>query len=84
MILFDVLFLLPSPVSVNIAYMDYPSKDELVSVYTGCFEATLSSAKLMDTKMRSPKELRRLAGTLVDLYEQVKARFSVDDYRKKS
>ena len=66
---------------VNIAYMDYPSKDELVSVYTGCFESTLSNAKLMDSKMKSPKELRRLAGTLVDLYEQVKARFSVDDYR---
>lgn len=68
---------------VNIAYMDYPSKDELISVYTGCFESTLGdkTLPLMDNKMKSTKELRRLSQTLIDLYEQVKSRFSVDDYR---
>ena len=68
---------------VNIAFMDYPSRDELVSVYTGCFESTLGAVRtpVLDSKMQSPKELRRLASTLVDLYDQVKSRFSVDDYR---
>ena len=68
---------------VNIAYMDYPSKDELIQVYTSCFTATLTprAKDMVDVKMTSGKELRRLSQTLVDLYEQVKARFSVDDYR---
>ena len=68
---------------VNIAFMEYPSRDELVSVYAGCFEATLGAIRtpVLDSKMQSPKELRRLASTLVDLYDQIKSRFSVDDYR---
>tara|TARA_B110000091_G_scaffold199866_1_gene230119 strand:- start:810 stop:8225 length:7416 start_codon:yes stop_codon:yes gene_type:complete len=66
---------------VNIAYMDYPSRDELVSVYAGCFESTLSTVSMIDSKFKSPKELKRLSNTLVDLYEQVKSKFSVDDYR---
>ena len=31
---------------VNIAFMEYPSRDELISVYTGCFESTLGSIAL--------------------------------------
>ena len=34
-----------------------------------------------DSKWRSPSELRRLASSLVDIYEQVKSKFSIDDHR---
>lgn len=43
--------------------------------------AAFQSIKLFDEKMRSPTALKKLAGTIVSIYDGVRSRFSVDEQR---
>ena len=66
----------------HIAYIDYPSRDELVSVYASMLEKAFQSVPdLADNRFKTPKEARKLADTMVELYYQVKSKFGVDDHR---
>ncbi|KAF0686502.1 Aste57867_21689 [Aphanomyces stellatus] len=58
---------------VRVAYMDYPSGDELTAVYATFLEAV---GALTDATNRD-----KLARSMVELYESIRAKFSVDDHR---
>ena len=66
---------------VRIAYIGYPARSELQKVYGAMLEAALSGQHGIDSKWKSASEVRRLASSIVDMYDQVKAKFSVDDQR---
>ncbi|RHY58768.1 hypothetical protein DYB34_000770 [Aphanomyces astaci] len=58
---------------VRVAYMDYPTGDELTAVYSTFLEAV---SALQDATNRD-----KLARSMVELYESIRAKFSVDDHR---
>ncbi|CAK4090165.1 unnamed protein product [Aphanomyces euteiches] len=58
---------------VRVAYMDYPSGDELVAIYSTFLEAV---SALQDNSNRD-----KLAKSMVELYESIRSKFSVDDHR---
>ncbi len=60
---------------VRIGILDYPDSGELVSVYDGLLGVVFEQIgdKSGDTT--------KLAETMVELYEQVRSKFSVDDQR---
>ena len=76
---------------VHIAYMDYPSTSELQSIYTAFLEAAVTPVsggksganflEVKDPKWRQMANLKRLAETMIKIYEEVKLQFSVDDHR---
>lgn len=66
---------------VRIAYIDYPSQRELVAVYSAFLQAALRGLRLGDARWQQPATMQRLAQTMVELYEQARAKFSVDEHR---
>jgi len=75
---------------VRIAYVDYVAGEELVGVYASILESALvrdndSSAsnklEISDPKWRNPSNLKKLADTMVQVFENVQSKFSVDDHR---
>ncbi|OQR98203.1 dynein heavy chain [Achlya hypogyna] len=60
---------------VRVAAMDYPSADELGAVYS-TFLQGVAAPLLADAGSRD-----KLATSMVELYESVRAKFSVDDHR---
>mmetsp|Transcript_8125 Transcript_8125/g.10764 ORF Transcript_8125/g.10764 Transcript_8125/m.10764 type:complete len:2280 (+) Transcript_8125:2-6841(+) len=65
---------------VRIGVVDYPDKDELVSVYDTFLAAVLEKSGA-DSRFERDSERERLARSMMDLYDQVKQKFSVDDHR---
>ncbi|KDO32540.1 hypothetical protein SPRG_03015 [Saprolegnia parasitica CBS 223.65] len=60
---------------VRVASMDYPSGDELSAVYSTFLQG-------VDAPMlREPSTRDKLATSMVELYESVRSKFSVDDHR---
>ena len=65
--------------NVRLAYMDYPTQEELLPVYNLYLKTVLSHERLGGGKLTG--STRRLAGFLIDLYGSVRQRVSVDDHR---
>ena len=69
---------------VRIAFMDYPESSELSSIYGAYLQAAMqpgASCLVTDPQFRTNAGLNQLASTMVELFEQVKSRFSVDEHR---
>ena len=65
--------------NVKLAYMDYPEKDELLPDYNYYLKTVLSHPRLGDGKLNG--STKRLATFMIDLFGEIKSRFSVDDHR---
>ncbi|CAM9278979.1 unnamed protein product, partial [Hapterophycus canaliculatus] len=66
--------------TVRIGVLDYPDGNELCSVYSAFLGRALGAGST-DARWRRPSERDKLSKTMIDLYNQVKGRFSVDDHR---
>jgi len=66
---------------VNILYMDYPPKDELVAVFSTFMQAVMSSTRLVDESWKQMEKLRKLTAAMVSVYEKVSKKFTVDEQR---
>lgn len=64
--------------NVRIAYIEYPSNDELIAVYSEFFKTILSQPSFGKGLANSSKKLSQF---LVELYSNVRKKFSVDDHR---
>lgn len=71
--------------TVHVAYMTYPERDQLVAIYTSFLKGVLAAGSqgqgLPDPTWRSEGSIRKLCGTVVEVYEKVRSKFSVDDQR---
>jgi len=73
--------------TVHVAFMTYPDRDALLSIYTSFLKSVLHAAasqgggRLPDPTWSSDANIRKLCGTVVEVYEKVRAKFSVDDAR---
>jgi dynein heavy chain 2 len=65
--------------NVRIAYMEYPTNEELAPVYTEFFKTILSNPQFGGGAMANSS--KKLAQFILDVYANVKAKFSVDDHR---
>eukprot|EP01116_Phalansterium_solitarium_P024804 TRINITY_DN91_c0_g1_i3.p1 TRINITY_DN91_c0_g1~~TRINITY_DN91_c0_g1_i3.p1 ORF type:complete len:4095 (+),score=2036.97 TRINITY_DN91_c0_g1_i3:208-12492(+) len=65
---------------MRIHYLAYPSRDQLQLIYSTYLDAALSSSVPKDSPFAKKENRSKLAGSMLDLYEQVKSKFSVDDY----
>lgn len=65
--------------NVKLAYMDYPSQEELLPVYNVYLKTILTHPRLGGGKLAG--STRRLASFLIDLFGDIKSKFSVDDHR---
>ncbi|KAL8004079.1 putative AAA+ ATPase domain, dynein heavy chain region D6 P-loop domain-containing protein [Plasmopara halstedii] len=68
---------------VKVAYMDYPSTDELVVVYSTFLEGIIDSisTSLQPSTWRESSNRDRLAKSMVEVFDTVKTKFSVDEQR---
>ena len=68
--------------TVHVAYITYPDHEALIHIYAAFLTRVLHSApRLLDEGTRDSTAVRKLTGTLVDVYEKVRAKLSVDDHR---
>ena len=76
----------------HIAAIDYPTQAELQQVMACFLETALlrpdfgnggggGEPRIQDARWQQASNLKKLAATMVDLYDQTKAKFSVDDHR---
>ena len=65
--------------NVRLVYMDYSAQEELVPVYNLYLKTILAHPRLGDGKLTG--STRRLATFMIDLFGDVRQRFSVDDHR---
>ena len=66
---------------VRIAYIDYPSKDELGAIYAAYASAALNSTTLADDAFYEPASQKKLAKAMVEIYFKFKTNFSINDHR---
>jgi dynein heavy chain 2 len=68
---------------VNVMYMGYPAHDALHAIYSAFLKSVLSigGAARADDRWKTDGNIRKLASSMVDVYDKVKAKFTVDDYR---
>lgn len=59
--------------------MDYPTQEELLPVYNLYLKTILSHPRLGEGKLGG--STRRLATFMIDLFGDIKQKFSVDDHR---
>lgn len=64
--------------NVRIAYMEYPSNEELVAVYAEFLKTILSQPSFGQGLANSSKKLSQF---LVELYSMVRQKYSVDEHR---
>lgn len=65
--------------NVRICYMEYPSSEELTPVYAEYLRGILVNPEFAGGTMANSS--KKLAQFLVDLYANVRQKFSVDDHR---
>ncbi|XP_026115691.1 cytoplasmic dynein 2 heavy chain 1-like [Carassius auratus] len=65
---------------VRISTIDYPDREQLQTIYSAYLKPVLQRTLGNDPTWSSAGKIHQLAGSLVQVYEQVKAKFSVDDY----
>ncbi|KAF1791084.1 P-loop containing nucleoside triphosphate hydrolase [Phytophthora cactorum] len=68
---------------VKVAYMDYPSTEELSVVYSTFLEGVFDSSNTpnLPATWRDSSNRDRLAKSMVEVYDTVKTKFSVDEQR---
>ncbi|CAM9144794.1 unnamed protein product [Heterosigma akashiwo] len=66
---------------VRIGVVDYPDKEELGTVYDTFLGAVLGAGAGAGARWERGADRERLSRSMVELYDQVKRRFSVDDHR---
>ncbi|TRY83670.1 hypothetical protein DNTS_027964 [Danionella cerebrum] len=65
---------------VRICTIDYPDREQLQTIYSAYLRPVLQRTLGNDPTWSLLGKIHQLAGSLVQVYEQVKARFSVDDH----
>lgn len=66
---------------VRIAYIDYPDKKELSTIYSTFLEAAIVNSNISDSQWRQSSTQSKLATSMVELVDQVRSKFSIDDHR---
>lgn len=68
---------------VKVAYLDYPTTEELLVVYSTFLEAVFDpqSAPKIPAQWRDPSTRDRLARSIVEIYDATKTKFNVDEQR---
>uniref|UniRef100_A0A3Q3KJ04 Cytoplasmic dynein 2 heavy chain 1 n=1 Tax=Monopterus albus TaxID=43700 RepID=A0A3Q3KJ04_MONAL len=65
---------------VRICTIDYPDREQLQTIYSAYLHPVLQHSLGSQATWASTGKTHQLAGSLVQLYEQVKAKFTVDDH----
>uniref|UniRef100_A0A8C9YIK3 Cytoplasmic dynein 2 heavy chain 1 n=1 Tax=Sander lucioperca TaxID=283035 RepID=A0A8C9YIK3_SANLU len=65
---------------VRICTIDYPDREQLQTIYSAYLQPVLQHSLGSQASWASTGKTHQLAGSLVQLYEQVKAKFTVDDH----
>ncbi|XP_024132434.1 cytoplasmic dynein 2 heavy chain 1 [Oryzias melastigma] len=65
---------------VRICAIDYPDREQLHSIYSAYLQPVLQHSLGSQAAWASTGRNHQLAGSMVQLYEQVKAKFTVDDH----
>ena len=65
--------------NVRIAYVEYPTSEELMPVYSEFMKAILSHSSFGGGQMAG--SAKKLAQFMIELYTNVKSKFSVDEHR---
>ncbi|XP_051252504.1 cytoplasmic dynein 2 heavy chain 1 isoform X6 [Dicentrarchus labrax] len=65
---------------VRICTIDYPDREQLQTIYSAYLQPVLQHGLGSQASWASTGKTHQLAGSLVQLYEQVKAKFTVDDH----
>ena len=65
--------------NVRICYMEYPTNEELTPVYTEFLKAILTHPNFAGGMMANSS--KKISNFLIDLYSNVKQKFSVDEHR---
>ncbi|KAM9852784.1 cytoplasmic dynein 2 heavy chain 1 isoform 4-T4 [Aulostomus maculatus] len=65
---------------VRICTIDYPDREQLQTIYSAYLQPVLQHSLGNQASWASSGRTHQLAGSLVQLYEQVKAKFTVDDH----
>uniref|UniRef100_A0A3Q4HAW8 Cytoplasmic dynein 2 heavy chain 1 n=1 Tax=Neolamprologus brichardi TaxID=32507 RepID=A0A3Q4HAW8_NEOBR len=65
---------------VRICTIDYPDREQLQTIYSAYLQPVLQHSLSSQAAWASTGKTHQLAGSLVQLYEQVKAKFTVDDH----
>ena len=68
--------------TVHVAYITYPDHEALIHIYSAFMARVMEcTPTLQDGQWRDRQAQRRLTTTLVDVYEKVRAKLSVDEHR---
>ncbi|XP_008299945.1 cytoplasmic dynein 2 heavy chain 1 [Stegastes partitus] len=65
---------------VRICTIDYPDREQLQTIYSAYLQPVLQHSLGSEAAWASTGKTHQLAGSLVQLYEQVKAKFTVDHH----
>jgi len=65
----------------QIVYINYPDREQLQSIYASYMTAVLGVNKPRDPVYQGDANARKMAATMVEIYEKLKAKFTVDDAR---
>ncbi|XP_069495113.1 cytoplasmic dynein 2 heavy chain 1 isoform X2 [Ambystoma mexicanum] len=65
---------------VRICAIDYPDRDQLQSIYSAYLEPVIHKNLKNHSAWGPLSKIHQLAGSMVQVYEQVRAKFTVDDY----
>jgi dynein heavy chain 2 len=65
--------------NVRVVYMDYAVAEELLPVYNSFMKTILSHSRFGNGSMAGSS--KRLSSFLIDLYSNVRSKFSVDEHR---
>src|SRR3569833_508330 len=65
--------------NVRIAYVEYPSSEELIPVYAEFLKCILSHPSYGNGAMATSS--KKLSQFLIELYANVKSKFSIDEHR---
>ncbi|XP_058887125.1 cytoplasmic dynein 2 heavy chain 1-like [Acipenser ruthenus] len=65
---------------VRICTIDYPDRDQLQTIYSAYLQPVLHRNLKSHPAWGSAGKIHQLAGSMVQVYEQVRAKFTVDDY----
>ncbi|KAK7812802.1 LOW QUALITY PROTEIN: hypothetical protein U0070_019828, partial [Myodes glareolus] len=65
---------------VRLCAVDYPEREQLQTIYGAYLEAVLQKNLKNHSIWGSSSKIYLLAGSMVQVYEQVRAKFTVDDY----
>ncbi|KAJ8798091.1 hypothetical protein J1605_001582 [Eschrichtius robustus] len=65
---------------VRLCAVDYPEREQLQTIYGAYLEPVLRKNLRNHTIWGSSSKISLLAGSMVQVYEQVRAKFTVDDY----